>query len=626
VKPGQSFCEAILDFDGPRPGRLWKALVADSVATLPDGGIVVRVPFVECTAGTAYALSIAPRKLVDIEFRAIGDRSVRVTAAFGERRPDPQDPMLEMSADMAVSPLRIEQTDTAWLGIDASGRERLRIARLAATATDRPTLVADGVVSGEPAVPHFDAVIYPDGSVAVPLMSIDSFYPRVRESVPMGWLANPDGTVFSLIAFHAAAGEAFCGTGERFARMNLAGGTYVLENTDACGVNSRRAYKNVPLFISNRGYGVLLLTSAHVRLSLADVSTRASIARVDDDLLDVFVVGGGNPAAIVREYQSITGRPRAVPRWSYGIWMSRMSYRSAIEVDGIARRLRAEGYPCDVLHIDPGWFEEDYACDWKFSRERFPQPAAFMANLRQLGYRISLWQLPTVFSDIPWYADAVKQGLLVERVSGRDESNFAALDVGTAYDSGAIDLANPAAVMWYEHLLEEPLRLGAAVYKADFGEYIDPASLYPHLPFSLLHNLYSLLYQRTVWETTHRVHGEGLIFGRGGWTGSQRYPVHWSGDVSATWDGMAASLRGGLHLGLSGFAFWAHDIPGFHGLPDFMRDRADDELCARWTQLGVFSSHMRYHGTSPREPWEFPSIAGLLKAWWRLRYALVPYL
>lgn len=51
-----------------------------------------------------------------------------------------------------------------------------------------------------------------------------------------------------------------------------------------------------------------------------------------------------------------------------------------------------------------------------------------------------------------------------------------------------------------------------------------------------------------------------------------------------------------------------------------------DDVYLRWTQFGVFSSHMRYHGTNKREPWHYPSIAPAVKRWWKLRYALIPYI
>jgi alpha-D-xyloside xylohydrolase len=142
----------------------------------------------------------------------------------------------------------------------------------------------------------------------------------------------------------------------------------------------------------------------------------------------------------------------------------------------------------------------------------------------------------------------------------------------------------------------------------------------------LLHNLYALLYQKTAFEVTKEVTGEGIIWARAGWAGCQRYPLHWGGDAACSWDGMAGSLKGGLHLGLSGFGFWSHDVPGFHGVPDFMNAVIPDDLYVRWTQFGVFTSHIRYHGTSKREPYHFPKISDIVKRWWKLRYALIPYI
>jgi alpha-D-xyloside xylohydrolase len=140
-----------------------------------------------------------------------------------------------------------------------------------------------------------------------------------------------------------------------------------------------------------------------------------------------------------------------------------------------------------------------------------------------------------------------------------------------------------------------------------------------------LHNIYCLLYQRAAFEVTREVYPDGIIWARSGWAGSQRYPVHWGGDAAATWDGLAATIRGGLQIGLSGFAFWSHDVPGFHSLPSFMNDRPSDDLFVRWTQVGVFTSHLRFHGSSAREPWEYPAVAGVVREWLKLRYALIPY-
>ncbi len=168
--------------------------------------------------------------------------------------------------------------------------------------------------------------------------------------------------------------------------------------------------------------------------------------------------------------------------------------------------------------------------------------------------------------------------------------------------------------------------MGVKCIKTDFGENIHMDATYHAMAPERLNNLYALLYQRAAYEVTREVTGDGIIWARAAWAGCQRYPVHWGGDSASSWDGMAGSLKGGLHLGLSGFAFWSHDVPGFHSIPDFMNSPIDPKIYLRWTQFGVFTSHMRYHGTCKREPWHYPDIAGTVRKWWQLRYRLMPYI
>ena len=209
--------------------------------------------------------------------------------------------------------------------------------------------------------------------------------------------------------------------------------------------------------------------------------------------------------------------------------------------------------------------------------------------------------------------------LLSEQAS--EGSNFSALDY-----AGTIDFTNPEATAWYQGLLRQLLDMGVKCIKTDFGENIHLDAVYHAMEPRRLNNLYALLYQKAAYDVTKEVTGDGIIWARAGWAGCQRYPLHWGGDSASTWAGMAGSLRGGLHLGLSGFAFWSHDVPGFHSLPDFMNSPVDENVYVRWTQFGVFTSHIRYHGTSKREPWHYPAIAPIVKRWWRLRYRLLPYI
>ena len=276
-----------------------------------------------------------------------------------------------------------------------------------------------------------------------------------------------------------------------------------------------------------------------------------------------------------------------------------------------------------MIHLDTGWFRTDWLCEWKFNDERFPDPEKFLHDLRDKGFRVTLWQLPYVAKDAE-QIDEARDNLYIAPLTkeqASEGSNFSALDY-----AGTIDFTYPKATEWYKGLLRNLLEMGVAAIKTDFGENIHMDAKYMNMSPELLNNLYALLYQKAAYEVTKEVTGDGIVWARAAWAGCQRYPLHWGGDSCSSWDGMAGSLKGGLHFGLSGFAFWSHDAPGFHTLPNFMNSVVDDDVYVRWTQFGVFSSHIRYHGTNKREPWHYPAIASIVKKWWKLRYALIPYI
>ncbi len=618
MKQGSAFLTDILNLEAGSRDRLWCAGPPVSARAV-GGAVMFKVPFREPPPDPATRAAGArrPPRYFTLRVEAWDGTIVRVSVAFAGRRLSERSPMLARHVSLQPERLNVRRTRTGWEVRDAAGRVRFAVE----TSAIRVQPWRDGLVPED--VGTLRAEVRPDGRTIVPFMAWDRFFTAKVDSFPLGFVARDGRPTQTFFALHAAPGEKFAGTGERFTQMNLAGRTLALKNADALGVNNRQAYKNVPFYISSRPYGLFVHTSHHLRLSLADVSTRAALGAIDEPVLDLFFFGGGSVERVLFHYRRLTGFPPAPPRWSYGTWMSRMTYFSEREVRGVARRLRADGFPCDVLHLDTGWFAKDWVCEWRFSPERFPDPARFLRDLRRDGFRVSLWQTPNIGRGNRLLAEARRLRYLapIRPARGAPRSDFSAQDF-----AAQIDFSNPAAVRWYQGLLRNLFRLGAAAIKTDFGEEVDPRGDFAGMPAAQLHNLYGLLYQRAAFEETQRATGTGLIWARTGWAGCQRYPVHWGGDSACTWDGMAGSLRGGLHLGLSGFGFWSHDVPGFHGIPDFMMSRPADDLYVRWTQFGVFTSHFRYHGTSPREPYEYPRVAELVRRWWRLRYALIPYL
>ena len=613
MKQGNKFQSALLDWDDEATDGdvLWRA--GKATAAEASGGVArITVPFWAQDGHSFIRDSAAAPREHQLQVRAYGPEVVRISMALDGEEAAADSPMLALDPAMPQVPLSVRQARSGWEIIDPEGRTRLRL-----EPGDAPTRHWSDLLA--PPVDALAATVLPDGHREVELWDHDCLYPAHLESLGLAYVEHAGEASVSLFSVRAHHDEHFCGTGERFRGMDLAGQTVLLENADAMGVNSRRAYKNVPLYLSSRGYGLFMHTSAHGRLDLADVSTRAVQARLEEGRLDLFFIGGASLERVLRNYRRLTGFPPTVPRWSYGIWMSRMTYYSADETREVCRELRAGRFPCDVIHLDTGWFPRDWKCEWAFSQEKFPNPAGYMAELREQGFRVTVWNHPVVEPDIAQYAEATEHRYLPPKKSS-------AAEPGPLEFGKHIDFSYPEAVRWYQGLLEELLRLGVACIKTDFGEEIDLDADYLGMPARKLHNLYALLYQKAAFEVTAKVHDEPMIWARAGWAGCQRYPVHWGGDPACTWDGMAATIKGGLHLGLSGFGFWSHDVPGFHGMPDFMNSWPEPDLYLRWTQLGVFSSHMRYHGTSPREPYRYPEVADQVRRWWRLRYALIPYL
>ncbi|MEM8876010.1 MAG: TIM-barrel domain-containing protein [Planctomycetota bacterium] len=627
--PRQRFVTDLLDIqpEASAESVIWRADRPTQMRETPAKDIELDVPFrplrvepsllVEPADGEKVHRDhkLEPRSL-PIRVSAYGDRVVRITLCADGSAALPHDgPMLAIDESLQPQPLRVQLESEAWSVLDERGQARFRIERRDPVRRHWSDLVM-------PPAEGFVASVLPDGHTDIPFSSHDQFFPKQVESLPLGFVTSQGRVDHTAFSIHAGPQEHFVGTGERFARMDLAGSTFSLINDDGLGVNSPRTYKNIPFYLSSAGYGLMVHTSAMMRLSLAGVSTRAAQGVLPDPVLDLFFIAG-SPEEILYELRRLTGFPADVPRWSYGVWMSRMTYFSDEEITGIAHRLREERLPCDVLHVDTGWFAKDWVCEWEFSAERFSDPAGFMKRMDDLGFRITLWQTPNIGQGNRLLEEAKENGYLAPRDSAETQSGS---DFSSQHFDGVIDFTNPEAVAWYQSLLKRLFDLGAAAIKTDFGENVDPAARYHGLPARLLRNRYALLYQQAAFEATARATSEPIIWARAGWLGSQRYPVHWGGDCACTWDGMAASLRGGLHLGLSGFAFWSHDVPGFHGLPDFMNSWPTDDLYVRWTQFGVFTSHLRYHGTSPREPYDYPAVLDLVRRWWRLRYALIPYL
>jgi alpha-D-xyloside xylohydrolase len=428
--------------------------------------------------------------------------------------------------------------------------------------------------------------------------------------VPFSFIRRSSDYSRSIAAvFSLTPGEKIFGCGESFTRLDKRGQKVVLWTNDANGVETGRMYKPIPFFMSNRGYGMFVHTSAPATFDFGASVGNTNALMLGDDALDLFVFLG-EPKEILNEYTTLTGKPSMPPLWSFGLWMSRISYFSEDETRAVAAKLRQNRIPADVIHLDTGWFETDWRCDYKFSPTRFKDPAKMIADLKRDGFHISLWQLPYFVPKNSLFPEILARGLAVKDGKGN-----------LPFEDAVLDFTNPATVQWYQDKIAGLLKLGVGAIKVDFGEAAPLTGIYANGRTGFYeHNLYPLRYNKAVADVTRQTTGENIIWARSAWAGSQRYPLHWGGDSGAKDADMAATLRGGLSLGLSGFTFWSHDIGGFAA-------RTPEELYRRWMPFGMLTSHSRCHGTPPKEPWEYgTAFMDDFRRADEMKYRLMPYI
>ena len=437
-------------------------------------------------------------------------------------------------------------------------------------------------------------------------------------SPPLGFLGNSDGkhVVETMRLF---ADEHIYGLGEKFSDLDKRGKRICSWTQDALGNSTQRTYKNIPFFMSTRGYGVFINSPREIIYDFGNRSLVSYSFLVKDELLDYFFIYGPSFKKILDIYTELTGKAPVPPKWSFGLWMSRYSYNDRDEIEKVARGLREREVPCDVVHLDPGWLRARQECDLVWNHETFPEPGEMISKLKEMGFKLSLWINPYVPRESELFQEGEEYGFFAK---GNESIYYLEpWDFHMYQNRGVIDFSNPEAVDWYKQKLRKFLELGVAVFKTDFGESAPKdATYHGGVSGGEMHNLYPLLYTKAVFEAVEEFYGKGIIWARPGYAGIQRYPVCWSGDVKSSFQTIPCTLRGGLSLGLSGVPFWSHDIGGYLGEPT-------PELYVRWAQFGLFCSHSRCHGTTPREPWEFGEEAlRIFRDYVKLRYRLLPYI
>ncbi|MFJ7749139.1 alpha-xylosidase [Arthrobacter sp. NPDC097144] len=444
----------------------------------------------------------------------------------------------------------------------------------------------------------------------------------LTSSVPrsIGVITDREGKTFVHEQLSLGVGTNVYGLGERFGAFTKNGQSIDIWNEDG-GTSSELAYKNVPFYLTNDGYGVFVNQPERVSFEIGSEVVSRTQFSVEGQRLQYFLIYGPTPKDILRRYTELTGRPSRLPAWSYGLWLS-TSFTTDYDEDTVMSfidGMEERSLPLSVFHFDCHWMRAFHWSDFVWDPQTFPDPEGMIRRLHARGLKVCVWINPYIAQRSHLFAEGRDKGYLVKQADG----SLWQWDMWQA-GMALVDFTNPEAVQWYQDQLQVLLGQGVDSFKTDFGERI-PTDVVWHDGSDPLrmHNYYAQLYNQSVFDllTAERGEGEAVLFARSATAGGQKMPVHWGGDCESTFTAMSESLRGGLSLSSSGFGFWSHDIGGFEGTPE-------PELFKRWIAFGLLSSHSRLHGSnSYRVPWLVDDESSdVLRHFTRLKMRLMPYL
>ena len=416
-------------------------------------------------------------------------------------------------------------------------------------------------------------------------------------------------------------GECVYGLGERFAAYVKNGQSIDMWNADG-GTASEQTYKNIPFYMTNRGYGIFVEDTSDVSFEVASEKVERVQFSAEGETIVYDVIYGGTPKAVLDGYTALTGRPALLPAWSFGLWLSTSFTTNYDEktATSFIQGMEDRDIPLSVFHFDCFWMKGFNWCDFTWDEETFPDPVGMLKRYHDRGLHLCCWINPYIGQASPLFREGMEHGYLLKKTNG----DVWQTDLWQA-GMGILDVTNPDARAWYCDHLRKILRMGVDCLKTDFGERIPVRDIayYDGKDPLHMHNYYTFLYNKMVFDLLKEERGEGeaILFARSATAGSQQFPVHWGGDNSASYISMAETLRAGLSMSHSGFGFWSHDISGFE-------QTAPADVYKRWAAFGLLSSHSRLHGSSSyRVPWLFDEEScDVVRKFTRLKCRLMPYL
>lgn len=491
--------------------------------------------------------------------------------------------------------------------------------KMDAEETEEEILVKSGNLSLRINKKNWSMSYERDGKVLTASSGRDLAYMRTQWT-GFAYDMDPEGKAYMRQQLGIDVNEHVYGLGERFGALVRNGQSVDIWNEDG-GTSTDQSYKNIPFYLTDKGYGVFVNSSDKVSFEVGTEQVTKVEFSVKGETLDYFVINGPTMKEVLERYTDITGKPSLPAPWTYGLWLS-TSFTTNYDEETVMSFINGmlnRGIGLRVFHFDCFWMKDFHWSDFLWDTRVFPDPEGMLGRIKAKGLNICVWINPYIAQESVLFAEGKEKGYFIKRPNG-DVWQWDMWQPGMAL----VDFTNPQACKWFQDKLEVLLDMGVDCFKTDFGERIPVNCVYADgSDPEKMHNYYTYLYNKTVFDLLERKSGKGeaVLFARSATVGGQKFPVHWGGDCWSDYVSMEESLRGGLSLTMSGFGYWSHDIGGFEST-------STPDVYKRWAAFGLMSSHSRLHGsTSYRVPWAYDEEAvDVVRYFTEVKAQLMPYL
>jgi len=373
-------------------------------------------------------------------------------------------------------------------------------------------------------------------------------------------------------------------------------GQYQEEILDWKGCTLELAHRNsqasVPFYMSSLGYGFLWHNPAIGSVSFG--VNRTTWHAESTKQLDYWITAGDTPAEISHAYAKATGFVPEMPEYGLGFWQCKLRYWNQEQLLNVAREYKRRGLRIDVIVCD--FFHWPKMGDYRFDPEFFPDPAAMVKELNEMGIELMVSVWPQVSLTSENYEEMLQQGLLVRAEYGEQ------IGMRFVEDNMFFDATNPRArdYVW-KKVKKNYFDHGIRIFWLDEAEPEYDTYDFKNYRYHMgsnqqIGNVFPQLYARVFYDGMRQEGMENPVnLLRCAWAGSQRYgALVWSGDIMCRWEDFRRQVCAGLNMGFAGIPWWTTDIGGFHGgwteKPEFR------ELLVRWFQWGCYCPVMRLHG------------------------------